>query len=163
LVGLDVISGGYVVLVDGQTHFLTTSVTPPEHRRCSISPKHTNNIGNFPFMSASKCKGKIWHIRNSCRPLQNHQLSHHLLINQEAKKEFTIMHFSTPILALVALATTASACNNYNDCPGQQVCCCTSLFFPTHHSFSSYFLINPLHFAQPLALVLLPSLERDVR
>jgi hypothetical protein len=35
--------------------------------------------------------------------------------------------------------------------------------FPTHHSFSSYFLINPLHFAQSLALVLLPSLERGVR
>jgi hypothetical protein len=35
--------------------------------------------------------------------------------------------------------------------------------FPTHHSFSSYFLVTSLHFAQSLLLVLFPSLERDVR
>jgi hypothetical protein len=36
------------------------------------------------------------------------------------------MLFTTQIIALAALVAGVSACNNYNDCPGQQVCCCTS-------------------------------------
>jgi hypothetical protein len=69
LVGLDVIPGEYVVVVGWIKHISHSlaylhrniGVTP-------VSPKHRNDIGNFPFMSASKCEGKIWHIRNSRRP-----------------------------------------------------------------------------------------------